>query len=131
MWEPFNFNFAAKMSLTSDEPLFSKDFYLDVAHQMDPDQNFSPDALSFLNEISDNFYEMLLNDIAKYAKNKKDSIDGIEVTEQDVKFIVENITGMAIPISMTQTEPTTFKPTAEYQEKLDAVRSFVKNKNED
>lgn len=114
-----------------DEPLFPEEFYREIAHQMDPSQEFSPEALSFLNEISDDFYARLLRDIGRFAKSKKKSEESIEVTEMDVRFIVEKYTGMMLPISMAQTEPMAFKPTEEYKEKLDAVRSFVKSKNEE
>ncbi|KAH0787295.1 Transcription initiation factor TFIID subunit 12 [Histomonas meleagridis] len=114
-------------------PLFSADFYRDIAHKMDPEQEFSPEAISFLNEISDNFYDTILTEIIQYSKGKvgKGTRDQIEITEEDVQFIVEKFTGISLRSRLSQTEPTIFKPTAEYQEKLAAVRAHAVSQNED
>ena len=118
--------------LASDQsaPLFNSDFYLDIAHQMDPDQDISPDALKFFNDIANDFLTTVLWDTVR-LKRQIASNKQIEIGTDDIHYILQTRFGMTLPGGRILNESNKMKPTQEYNEKLEIVREFTANHRDD
>ena len=106
--------------------ILSRDFYTNVAHEMDPSQEITPEAVEFLNDISQFFLQSVIRDVASLRKSPD------AITPEDVYYILQSRHNMLLP---GPTGPLTTElrpsPTAEYQEKLHAVRAFAASHTDD
>lgn len=116
--------------------LFSDDFYKDIAHKMDPDQEITPEALSFYHDIADDFFQSILNETYNFIREKyKDEINNQEpmtIQAEDIYFILRTKFNMTnFPGGNIQSSTSITMPTAEYKEKLQAIRQFSATHRDD
>jgi hypothetical protein len=109
-------------------PIFSPDFYTDIAHDIDPDQDITPEALAKLDDLARDFMRNILRTAGGIARNSP----GTEITAENVHFVLQNYFGMSLSgPSGPQVRAASQAPTPEYQEKLAAVRSFAATRRDE
>jgi hypothetical protein len=109
-------------------PLFSADFYADIAHGLDPDQEITAEALAKLDELARDFMRNILRTAGGVARNSPLT----EITAENVHFVLQNYFGMSLSgPSGPQIRTVSQTPTPEYQEKLAAVRSFAATRRDE
>ena len=122
----------------AQQHLFNEDFFKDIAHKMDPNQEITPEALDFYNEIADEFFHSILSEAMTYIKDKnKDEIptnsnEPLTIQAEDIYFILRTKFNMTnFPGGGIQSNTSITMPTAEYKEKLQAIRQFCATHRDD
>lgn len=116
--------------------LFSEDFYKDIAHKMDPDQEITPEALSFYNDIADDFFQSVLRETYFFVREKnKDELnnqESLSIQAEDIYFILRTRFNMTnFPGGNIQSGASITMPTTEYKEKLQHIRQFSATHRDD
>lgn len=116
--------------------LFNDDFYKDIAHKMDPDQEITTEAIAFYNDIAEDFFNSILNETLFLIREKyKDEInngESLTIQAEDIYFILRTKFNMTnFPGGNIQSSTSITMPTAEYKEKLQAIRQFSATHRDD
>jgi hypothetical protein len=104
--------------MASPKPLFSADFYTDIVHEMDPEQDVAPEALAEFNELARDFVLNVLCTASRIARGA----GGREITAENIHFVLQNYFGMTLSGPSGPQRSVAQEPTAEYHEKIVAVR---------
>ena len=119
-------------------PLFDQSYYLDIAHEMDPEQEIAPEAIDYLNEIAWCFFIDIRSTLLGLKKSNDHDARGAprledRITEADVRYVLQTKYKLSLPGATGPiiTDQIFQNPTAEYQEKLRAVRTFAANQGDD
>lgn len=117
------------------ENLFDQSFYEELVKEMDPNQEITPEAIDFFNDIAHEFLRSVLVESAEFVKNtSKDdsSTKQLEIGQDDVNYILKAKFNMTnFPGGPPVPDTSIVRPTAEYLEKLNAIRSFSDTHRDD
>jgi transcription initiation factor TFIID subunit TAF12 len=116
-------------------PIFSDEFYRDIAHEMDPEQEITSDAIMLIGELAEDFMGSVLNEVF-LLKRKRGSKEKVDVEAADIHFVLQDRFGMSLPGAtgpreLIPSDISVQRPTKEYQEKQDAVRQFAATHRDD
>ena len=126
------------MTRPAGRGLFDEKFYKDIVHEMDPEQEITPEAIDYLNKVALVFFEDMFGTLFNLKRGGKSNREGnrredVVVTANDVYFVLQTKYRMSLPSATAPvvTDQTFQNPTAEYQEKLQAVRKFAESHADD
>ena len=110
---------------------FSEDFYRELLHEVDPEQDITPGALRYLNKVADNFLRDLMEwvRLVKKADREGDHV----VQDTDVFYVLQSLYGVSLPgpTGPLVSDQRLQKPTDDYEEKRRAVQAFAANHQDD
>jgi chitinase len=104
--------------------LFPRDFYFNIAHEMDPEQDLAEEAIALFELAGWDFLHRTLEAASLLVGPNQ------TVSAETINFIAQNCFGIELG-EPVPAGPVTKAPTAEYLEKLANVRQFAAEHRDD
>jgi hypothetical protein len=115
-------------------PFFPPEFYAEIVHEIDPQQEITDEALAKFNQLADDFVTQAFREAVSLVGRRRQSQGGEErpqVTADDIHYILQNRFGMSVSGSEHPIpELSARTPTDEYREKLRTVRECASHRDD-
>lgn len=119
---------------------FLDDFYREVAKEVDPEADLTPEALTYLQDVAHCFMGNVLRQAGSMASAGSEVRGPVQITDKEISYVLRNYYGMPLTTSaMHQAEPGQYltdpvpqwTPVEGYQEKLNAVLEYTASNADD